>query len=177
MNEFEDDPILSAEFINEVRTTQPESSLARAYQAFDDGRFTDIPSLCTQELQVADGSLYELQSLLLRGSIYLLMGNYAEAVADFDAVAQSHNATQKVSEVNSCIPYENIPFQMKINAELKRANTKIHQRDIEGAMYEYDQCVLNHPNQCGPRVHRGMVWTQSSLCSSFLSFNLVENFD
>jgi tetratricopeptide (TPR) repeat protein len=46
---------------------------------------------------------------------------------------------------------------MKMNAELKRASTKIHQRDIEGAMYEYDQCVNNHPNECSPRVHRGMV--------------------
>jgi len=46
---------------------------------------------------------------------------------------------------------------MKVNAELKRANTKIHQRDLEGAMYEYDQCVIRHPNDCSPRVHRGMV--------------------
>ena len=44
-----------------------------------------------------------------------------------------------------------------MNAELKRANTKIHQRDLEGAMQEYDQCVINHPNECAPRVHRGMV--------------------
>jgi hypothetical protein len=51
---------------------------------------------------------------------------------------------------------------MKINAELKRANTKIHQRDIEGAMYEYDQCIKTYPNACAPYVHRGMV------CFSFL---------
>lgn len=24
-------------------------------------------------------------------------------------------------------------------------------------MYEYDQCINNHPNECSPRVHRGMV--------------------
>jgi hypothetical protein len=47
---------------------------------------------------------------------------------------------------------------MKINAELKRANTKIHQRDLEGSMYEYDQCIKTHPNSCAPHVHRGMVW-------------------
>lgn len=46
---------------------------------------------------------------------------------------------------------------MKLNAELKRANTKIHQRDLEGAMYGYDQCVNNHTNECSPRIHRGMV--------------------
>lgn len=46
---------------------------------------------------------------------------------------------------------------MKINAELKRANAKIHQRDLEGALNEYDQCILNHPNSCAPRIHRGMV--------------------
>lgn len=46
---------------------------------------------------------------------------------------------------------------MKIIAELKRANTKIHQRDLEGAMYDYDQCVNNHPNACAPHIHRGMV--------------------
>jgi hypothetical protein len=46
---------------------------------------------------------------------------------------------------------------MKINGELKRANTKIHQRDIEGAMHEYDQCIKTHPNACAPYIHRGMV--------------------
>ena len=141
LNEFEDDPTISPAFINEVRTTQPDSPLARAYQAFDEGRFTDIPSLCTQELDSSHESLYELQTLLFRGSIYLLMGNYAEAIADFDTVIQN----PEVSET------------MKMNAELKRANTKIHQRHLEGAMYEYDRCVSNHPNLCAPRVHRGMV--------------------
>jgi hypothetical protein len=100
LNEFEDDPVLSQSFINEVRTTQPESPLDRAYQAFDQGRFTDIPSLCAQELDSTRSSPYELQTLLLRGSFYLLMGNYAEAIADFDAVINSPNATEKVLEKN-----------------------------------------------------------------------------
>jgi len=46
---------------------------------------------------------------------------------------------------------------MKINAKLKRANTKIHQRDLEGALHEYDQCVKAHRNSSAPRIHRGMV--------------------
>jgi len=46
---------------------------------------------------------------------------------------------------------------MKINGELKRANTKIHQRDLEGAMYEYDRCIKIHSNACAPHIHRGMV--------------------
>lgn len=61
---------------------------------------------------------------------------------------------------------------MKINGELKRANAKIHQRDLEGALHEYDQCIANHPDACSPRVHRGMVRSNStsvdylySLCS------------
>ncbi len=87
---------MSESFINEVRTTQPDSPLARAYQAFDEGRFTDIPSLCTQELQSDTPSPYEVQALLLRGSIYLLMGNYVEAVADFDAIVNNPNTTHKV---------------------------------------------------------------------------------
>ncbi|CAF1231209.1 unnamed protein product [Adineta steineri] len=143
LNEFEDDPTLSHSFMNEVRTTQPESPLAHAYEAFEQGRFTDIPSLCTQELDPENSSLYELQTLLFRGSIYLLMGNYTEAIADFDSVINNPNATEK----------------LKLNAELKRANTKIHQRDLEGALYEYDQCIRNHPNECSPRVHRGMLKT------------------
>ncbi|CAF4151584.1 unnamed protein product [Rotaria sordida] len=143
LNEFEDDPILNESFINEIRTSQPDSSLARAYQAFDEGRFTDIPSLCTNELESTDDSPYKLQTLLLRGSFYLLMGNYAEAVADFDAIINDPNVTEKI----------------KMNAELKRANTKIHQRDLEGAMYQYDECIRNHPNECSPHVHRGMLKT------------------
>ncbi|CAF3361547.1 unnamed protein product [Rotaria sp. Silwood1] len=118
LNEFEDDPVLSSIFINEVRTTQPDSPLARAYQAYDECRFTDIPSLCTQELELSILSPYKLHALLLRGSFYLLMGNYIEALADFNSVINDLNATE----------------MMKIIGKLKRANTKIHQRDLEGAM-------------------------------------------
>ncbi|CAF0929163.1 unnamed protein product [Rotaria sp. Silwood1] len=143
LNEFEDDPVLSSIFINEVRTTQPDSPLARAYQAYDECRFTDIPSLCTQELELSILSPYKLHALLLRGSFYLLMGNYIEALADFDSVINDLNATE----------------MMKLIGKLKRANTKIHQRDLEGAMYEYDQCVKTHPNACAPYVHRGMIKT------------------
>jgi hypothetical protein len=56
---------------------------------------------------------------------------------------------------------------MKLNSKLKRANTKIHQRDVEGAMLEYDQCVDAHPNSVSPRVHRGMV------CLISLSFLFI----
>jgi len=70
---------------------------------------------------------------------------------------------------------------MKVNAELKRANTKIHQRDLEGAMYEYDQCVIRHPNDCSPRVHRGMVCWFEHFIVSFSSNSiqlktLIESF-
>ena len=46
---------------------------------------------------------------------------------------------------------------MVINAQLKRANSKIHQRDLEGALYEYDKCISSFPDACSPHVHRGMV--------------------
>jgi import receptor subunit TOM70 len=80
--------------MNEVRTTQPDSPLARAYQAYDESRFTDIPSLCTQELELA--SPYKLQALLLRGSFYLLLGNFKEALADFDVIASDANVSENV---------------------------------------------------------------------------------
>jgi tetratricopeptide (TPR) repeat protein len=60
---------------------------------------------------------------------------------------------------------------MKINGELKRANTKIHQRDLEGALHDYDQCINSYTNACSPRVHRGMV-RSPSLPSNALSFSL-----
>jgi import receptor subunit TOM70 len=80
--------------MNEVRTTQPDSPLARAYQSYDESRFTDIPSLCTQELELA--SPYKLQALLLRGSFYLLLGNFKEALADFDVIASDANVSENV---------------------------------------------------------------------------------
>ncbi|CAF0873187.1 unnamed protein product [Adineta ricciae] len=143
LNEFEDDPTINQAFIDEVLSSQPDSSLARAYEAFDEGRFTDIPSLCTQEIESSETSTYELEALLLRGSFYLLMGNYAEALDDFNKVISNPEASEN----------------LKLNAELKRANTKIHQRDLEGALQEYDQCINNHPFECSPRVHRGMLKT------------------
>ena len=95
LNEFEDDPVMNPSFIREIQVAQPDSPLARAYQAFDEGRFTDIPSLCTQEIEAR--SPYRLQALLFRGSFYLLMGNYVEAIEDFDAVVRSHDATELVT--------------------------------------------------------------------------------
>ncbi len=59
---------------------------------------------------------------------------------------------------------------MKIYGELKRANTKIHQRDLEGAMYEYEQCIKTHPNACAPYVHRGMVCFIHSLSFNYFFF-------
>ncbi|CAF1273016.1 unnamed protein product [Adineta ricciae] len=143
LNEFEDDPILNLAFIDEVHTNRSDSALARAYQAYDECRFTDISSLCTQELELSLPSPYKLQATLLRGSFYLLMGDYREALADFNTVINDPNATE----------------QMRIVAELKRANAKIHQRDLEGAVYDYDQCIRAHPNACAPLVHRGMLKT------------------
>ena len=92
---------MSQSFINELRTAQPDSPLARAYDAFDEGRFTDIPSLCTQELDASTASPYRLETLLLRGSFFLLMGSYAEALADFDAVVNDSDATEKVRLTSS----------------------------------------------------------------------------
>ncbi|UJR28259.1 hypothetical protein I4U23_009509 [Adineta vaga] len=143
LNEFEDDPILDSTFISEIHTNRSDTPLSRAYQAYDECHFSDIPSLCTQELELSLPSPYKLQALLFRGSFYLLMGDYKEALTDFNTVINDPNTSEK----------------MKINAELKRANTKIHQRDLEGAMYEYDQCIRTHPDTCAPHVHRGMLKT------------------
>lgn len=98
LNEFEDDPILNPVFIEELRTNHPNSPLARAYQAYDQCHFTNIPSLCTEELQ---SSSYKLQTLLLRGTFHLLMGNYREAIVDFDAVINNPNVTEQVRD-SSC---------------------------------------------------------------------------
>ena len=98
MNEFEDDPVFDSAFINEVRTTQPDSALARAYEAYDQSRFTEIPSLCTQELESSSSSTYRLQTLSVRGSFYLLLGTFKEALVDFDAVVNDPNVTEQVEE-------------------------------------------------------------------------------
>lgn len=82
--------------INEIRNAQPTSPLARAYQAFEENRFTDIPSLCTQEIETNEDSPYKLHSILLRGSFYLLMGNYVEAIEDFDKIVNDPDATETV---------------------------------------------------------------------------------
>lgn len=98
LNEFEDDPVFNSAFINEIHITQPDSALARAYEAYDQCRFTEIPSLCTQELESSSSSIYRLQALLLRGSFYLLMGNFKEALADFEAVVNDPNVTEEVGK-------------------------------------------------------------------------------
>ena len=96
--------------IGEIRTSQPDSPLARAYQAFEEGRFTDIPSLCTQELEQSELLPYRLNALLLRGSFYLLMGNYIEAIADFDAVINNSQATEKVFVTSLVIEFDDLIY-------------------------------------------------------------------
>ncbi|CAF0733456.1 unnamed protein product [Didymodactylos carnosus] len=142
LNEFEDDPVLSTSFINEMLRTHPDSYLTKAYKAHDDGNFLQIPDLCTREIESED-SQFKIHAHLLRGSFYILIGQYNEAVADFDIVVSNPSSTE----------------EMRINAKLKRANARIHLHDLEGAMNEYNKCIHTHPNSCAPRVHRGMLKT------------------
>uniref|UniRef100_A0A2M4BIM5 Putative translocase of outer mitochondrial membrane complex subunit n=1 Tax=Anopheles marajoara TaxID=58244 RepID=A0A2M4BIM5_9DIPT len=79
-----------------IASSEPKG-FVKAKMLFDKGEYDGIVAACTEEIESSEAEAeYKLEALLLRGTFYNLMANYAEAKQDLDAVAELETADKRL---------------------------------------------------------------------------------
>lgn len=68
-----------------------------AVEKLEKEKYEEIIPLCTQEINITPPTKYHCLALLLRGTMFHLMSQSDEALADFNAVLKQENLDKKVS--------------------------------------------------------------------------------
>lgn len=124
-----------------VSSTEPKGFL-RAIQAFKAGNFNDIIPACTEEIETCeDESEYKLEAILLRGTFYLLSGQYDLSLTDFNTVINNQEADAK----------------LRSNALTKRASLHMQTEQKELSFEDFDKAIQIDPENPDVYHHRGQV--------------------
>lgn len=135
---FSQDPV------HKVVVTSAESKgFLRAIKAFKDGNFNDIIPACTEEIESCeDESEYKLEAILLRGTFYLLSGQYDLSLIDFNTVINNPEASPK----------------LRSNALTKRASLHMQTEQKEMSFVDFDKAIEIDPENPDVYHHRGQVF-------------------
>lgn len=124
-----------------VGSTEPKG-FVRAIKAFKDGNFNDIIPACTEEVETCeDDSDYKLESIVLRGTFYLLSGQYESSLADFNTVINNTEADPK----------------LRSNALTKRASLRMQTEQKELSFTDFQQAIDIDSENPDVYHHRGQV--------------------
>lgn len=135
---FSQDPV------NKVVVTSSEpKGFVKAIKAFKDGAFGDIIQACTEEIETCeDESEYKLEAILLRGTFYLLSGQYDLSLNDFNAVINNKDADPK----------------LRSNALTKRASLHMQTEQKELSFEDFSTAIEIDPENPDVYHHRGQVY-------------------
>lgn len=134
---FSQDPVHKV-----VVTSSEPKGFVRAIKAFKDGNFNDIIPACIEEVETTeDESEYKLEAILLRGTFYLLSGQYDLSLADFNTVINNAEADPK----------------LRSNALTKRASLHMQTEQKELSFADFEQAVEIDPENPDVYHHRGQV--------------------
>lgn len=67
-----------------------------AVEKLESEKYEDLIPLCTQEVEITPPTHYQQLALLLRGTMFYLMAQSDEALADFDEILKNENVDKKV---------------------------------------------------------------------------------
>ncbi|KAL5279699.1 TOMM70A family protein [Megaselia abdita] len=115
----------------------------KAKAAFVEGRFDDIISFCTEEIESSESEAeYKAEALLLRSTFYLLSGRFIEAKVDLDALISN-------SEVDS---------KIRCNALIKRAALHVQIDEREKGMEDFKAAENLEPNNADIYHQRAQIY-------------------
>ena len=135
---FSQDPVHKV-----VVTSSDPKGFVRALKAFQNGNFNDIIPACTEEIERSeDDSEYKLEAILLRGTFYLLSGQYDLSLIDFNTVINNNEADAK----------------LRSNALTKRASLRMQTEQKELSFEDFDQAIQIDPDNPDVYHHRGQVF-------------------
>lgn len=125
-----------------VSSSEPKG-FVRATKAFRDGNFSDIIPACTEEIErTEDESEYKLEAILLRGTFYLLSGQYDLSLNDFNTVIHNKDADAK----------------LRSNALTKRASLHMQTEQKELSFTDFEEAIKIDPENPDIYHHRGQVF-------------------
>lgn len=113
-------------------------------KALDDQDYDNIISLCTNEInnkQSEEVLPWEMETLLLRATFYLLLGNHEAALEDFETIINSPNASTEI----------------KVNALIQRASLYMQLENPDKGFIDFDLAINLDPNCSDIYHHRGQV--------------------
>lgn len=125
-----------------VSSSEPKG-FVRAIKAFKDGLFNDIIPACTEEIESCeDDSEYKLEAILLRGTFYLLSGQYDASLTDFNTIINNKEADPK----------------LRSNALTKRASLHMQTEQKELSFDDFQQAIDIDSENPDIYHHRGQVF-------------------
>jgi mitochondrial import receptor subunit TOM70 len=111
---------------------------------FKKENFSEVVAACTEEIEACedDSSEYKLEAILLRGTFYLLSGQYDLALNDFNTVINNDQADPK----------------LRSNALTKRASLHMQQQDKDKSFEDFEKAISIDPENSDIYHHRGQVY-------------------
>lgn len=135
---FSQDPVHKV-----VVTSSEPKGFVRATKAFKDGNYNDIIPACTEEIESCeDDSQYKIEAIVLRGTFYLLSGQYDLALNDFNTVINNNEADPK----------------LRSNALTKRASLHMQTDQKELSFEDFETAIKIDPENPDVYHHRGQVF-------------------
>lgn len=152
-------------------TSEPLKGLALARKLIENAQFDKVVGACTEEIESSVGA-HKLEATLLRGTMHLLVGSMDAALADFDTIINSADASTPL-KVNALLKRASYNVQSEQHLkgfedfaaaeELDANNADVyHQRGqvyvllekLEEAMADFTKAVILAPNLCSAYVQK-----------------------
>jgi import receptor subunit TOM70 len=125
-----------------VSSVEPRGFL-KAINAYKDGNYSEIIPACNEEIENSeDDSEYKLEAILLRGTFYLLSGQFEKSLADFNLIIHHQEADVK----------------LKSNALTKRASLHMQTDKKDASFDDFEAAIKIDPNNPDVYHHRGQVF-------------------
>lgn len=130
LRSFVADP-LEEIIIPEVPEGVELKGFARAKKALDEKKYEDVISACTEEIETSESeSQYKSEALLLRGTFYLLSGNFNGSQEDLDSVINNDDAD----------------VSLRAAALIKRASSYIQNEEKSLCLADFDTAENLQPD-------------------------------
>ncbi|CRK86326.1 CLUMA_CG000014, isoform A [Clunio marinus] len=135
---FSQDPVHKV-----VVTSSEPKGFVRAIKAFKDANYNEVINACTEEIETCeDDSEYKLEAILLRGTFYLLSGQYELSLKDLNTIIKNKEADAK----------------LRSNALTKRASLHMQTDEKNLSFEDFEKAIEIDPENPDIYHHRGQVY-------------------
>lgn len=138
---FTEDPVLKY-LKDDTKLKDETHGFARAIAAMKKQNYDDIISACTEEIDSSESEAqFKLESQLLRGTFYLLVGRHQDALTDLQSIIDNKEAEEK----------------LRVNALIKMAALNMQLENSNQSMVNFEEAFKLDASNCDLFHHRAQV--------------------